>query len=177
MHPTEEVLDKLVKPSAEIASQESGEPETSLTVNDGQRRFCLLARRRVQCLPDVSVSLMLSPCWILENAGHLSLSSNHIVDCSVWYSGLGCHCRELISCCQPPPVQAQEVCWFHAYNSALRELEMLPLWVGSHLWDSCFLWLSWPRECEALLNCCLIDLPTCFLYLCQRHKENTLKTE
>lgn len=84
MHPTEEVLDKLVKPSAEIASQgESGELETSLTVNDGQRRFCLLARRRVQCLPDVSVSLMLSPCWILESAGHLSLSSNHIVDCSV----------------------------------------------------------------------------------------------
>lgn len=84
MHSTEKVLDELVKPSAEIASQgESGEPETCLMVNDGQRQFCLLARKRVRCSPDVSVSLMLSPCWILERTGQLSLSSNHIVDCSV----------------------------------------------------------------------------------------------
>ena len=83
IHSTEKVLDKLVKPSAEIASQgEAGEPETCLMVNDGQRQFCLLARKRVWCLPDVSVSLMLSPCWILESTGHLSLSSNHTVDCS-----------------------------------------------------------------------------------------------
>ena len=84
MHSTEKVLDELVKQSAEIASQaESGEPETCLVANDGHRQFCLSARKRVRCSPDMSVSPMLSPCCILEQTGHLSLSSNHIVDCSV----------------------------------------------------------------------------------------------
>ena len=141
MHSTEKVLDELVKPSAEIASQgEPGEPETCLVANDGQRQFCLSARKRVRCSPGVSVSPMLSPCCILELVTCHSLAITLWTAVSDGYSGFGCHCREFTDFLQPASsVQTQEGCWFHAYNSALRELETLTLWVGSHLWNFCSL--------------------------------------
>ena len=46
-------LDEMVKPLAEIVSW--GELQTCLIVNDGQRQFCLLARKRVRCLNYMSV--------------------------------------------------------------------------------------------------------------------------